>query len=83
MKPIGTKIAVVMNSRKEEEGGIVLPEKSRKTENIGTVTAIGEEVKDIKVGDKVYIESHLGTHFISKGVDHILIEESKIPCVIE
>jgi chaperonin GroES len=77
--PIKDRVLVRMDARKEQTaGGIVLPEFSQTTETWGEVCAVGNKVEDLRTGDRVMVESHVGTHVVVKGVDYILIEESRV-----
>jgi co-chaperonin GroES (HSP10) len=79
MKMIGSKVLVRMKPRATvSEGGIHIPAVSQTTELWGTVQCVGEGAKDLVIGDEVLIEAHLGTHFIMRGEDHIIIEAEKI-----
>lgn len=82
--PIKDRVLVRMDARETEtKGGIVLPEFSQTTATWGDVVAVGNKCNDCTVGSRVMVESHLGTHVIVKGVDYILIEESKIKAIEE
>lgn len=65
LKPLGTRIWVEPITIKEEKiGSLFVPETSRNIEKpiTGTVKAIGDEVKKVKVGDKVYYGRYAGTN---------------------
>lgn len=79
MKAILNKVVIEMSERQTEtEGGIVLPEVSVKPHTEGTIISAGEQVEDVKVGDKVGFPSHLGTRLEHKGKDILVIEEFRL-----
>lgn len=76
-------------------GGIVLPQTGQQAPNEGVVVAVGPgrlvPQKDgsvllvpvqLKVGDRVLFESHLGIEVKRNGVDHLVIQEASICAVI-
>ena len=83
LKPIGKKVLVIMDSRKAvSEGGIHIPEKSQRTSAWGEVCEVSDDVnEEIKIGDRVYVESHLGTHYIFEGVDYIILPERNVQLI--
>ena len=83
MKAIGKKVSVVMDDRKTKEGDIHLPASAIGTNAIGTVTSAGAGCEVLKQGDRVHVPDHLGTHFRSKGVDYIIVDEAKIDYKVE
>lgn len=63
IRPLGKRVLV--KKVKEEEvrkSGIVLPGKTSEDQpTTGEVVAIGKEIEDIKVGDKIIHEKYTGT----------------------
>jgi chaperonin GroES len=83
IKPIKDKLVVRLKEREEvSRGGIHIPEAAQSAEEWGVVEAKGSDVKDLEVGDVVYIRSVSGTHYVEKRTDYVIIEEAKVICKI-
>lgn len=81
MKPLGHRVLVEpIKEKLEEASGIVRPEDSKKREVAkGKVIAIGEEVKNVQVGQEVLF-SPLHYDEISKELFVILDEDIWVLC---
>lgn len=53
IKPIKNRVLVRQDPAKDRVGSIYVPQGSEDHGNMGTVEAVGSEVKDVKVGDRV------------------------------
>src|ERR1700748_586859 len=84
LKPTFDNMLVLMQAREETSlGGIVIPEESRGTNRWGEVQAVGPDVRNISVGDTIYIPPHQGTHWRTQGTegkDFLIVRESEITC---
>ena len=60
LSPWGDRLYVILDEPKESVGSIILPERHSERSRVATVSAIGEDVKHIKVGDKVLISYYTG-----------------------
>lgn len=79
MKPIKKNILVRLDDQVEvSKGGIVIPERSKRPEEWGTVVEVGEDCKEVRAGDRVYVEKTQGTRYVHKGKDMIVILEMKV-----
>ena len=76
MKPIGERILIKEDPRQEKVGSIYLPEEKR--EYTGVVHAIGNCVKHIKPGHKVWYGRHDPTTINHLGRDMMLVKEKYI-----
>lgn len=56
-KPLRDLVIITINDKTSEAGIII----SDELEEFGTVEAIGEEVKNVAIGDKVYYNKFAGT----------------------
>jgi len=55
--PKGFRVYIVLDRVEEGKvGGVYLPDKHSEQSRIGVVKAVGEDVEDYKVGDKVLIQ---------------------------
>lgn len=57
IKPVGKKVLVKLNPVEEKttKGGIILPDLHHEEFRVGFILAIGDEVNDFKVGDKILV----------------------------
>lgn len=74
IKPLGKRVLIKQVEQEEvTKSGIVLPGTASKEKPItGEVLAVGKEVEDVKVGDKVRFEKYSGTE-VKDGDDSFLI----------
>ena len=74
IKPLGKRVLIKQVEQEEvTKSGIVLPGTASKEKPItGEVLAVGKEVEDVKVGDKVIYEKYSGTE-VKDGDDSFLI----------
>ena len=74
IKPLGKRVLIKQVEQEEvTKSGIVLPGTASKEKPItGEVLAVGKEVEDVKVGDKVIFEKYSGTE-VKDGDDSFLI----------
>jgi len=79
--PMADHVMVALHGRKaESEGGIAIPEISRRAEEWGVVIAAGDKVEFLSPGHEVYVSRLQGTHYIENGVEIILIREPEVKC---
>ena len=74
IKPLGKRVLIKQVEQEEvTKSGRVLPGTASKEKPItGEVIAVGKEVEDVKVGDKVIFEKYSGTE-VKDGDDSFLI----------
>ncbi len=58
MTPLGRRVVVERDPTLEKVGSIIIPEKARRKPQMGKVTAIGDAVTTLKVGDVVLFGKH-------------------------
>jgi chaperonin GroES len=83
IKPIGNKLLVKRDvAPTESEGGLLIPDAAQKKETTGIVFAIGSEVTEVQVTDKVVFGKIDGVTIESKYVgesgDFIMLREDQI-----
>lgn len=69
--------------KKESEGGIILKNTDTLDSPVGIVVEVGEGVKDVEFGNKVYIDWSKGRQATSEGYQGVMIEEKYVLAVIE
>jgi co-chaperonin GroES (HSP10) len=90
LSPWGDRLYIVLDEPKESVGTIILPERHSERSRVATVSAIGEDVKHIKVGDKVLISYYTGVFihlpdFAFRGKEdlHRIVREDEILARVE
>ena len=73
IKAISDKIIVEELKRTKTEGGIILPDSSGDPQAYGKVISLGEDIKNLKVGDIIVFHNHGGqASLIGKSLLRIL-----------
>jgi len=85
IKPLGKRIVVkALEQEEKTEGGIYLPETASKEKpQQGEVTAVGDEFKGVKIGDKVIFAKYGGTEIKLEGEDYLVLGEDDVLGIIE
>ena len=84
LKPLPKHIFVVARKQKKEsEGGIVLQSADTLDSPIGIVVEVGEDVKDVEFGNKVYIDWAKGRRAKSEDHEGVMIEEKHVLAIID
>ena len=82
-KPTITPLANLVLAQADEAqtktaSGIYLPDNAQEKPKTATVKAVGPQVVQVKVGDKIIYESFSGTEVKHDNVDYILVAEDKV-----
>jgi chaperonin GroES len=84
LRPLGTRIWVEPVTEKAEKiGSLYVPDNKIEKPVCGKVKAIGDEVKKVKVGDKVYYGRYAGTNLEVNQAVLLFIKEEDIIAVEE
>lgn len=85
VNPLKSKvlIAEVKMETKSEAGIILEKAASAANSNAGKVIAVGPDVKEVKVGDTVYLEWSKGDIVKIDGDQRVMIDEQYIAAVLE
>ena len=85
IRPLGERVLIKQTKQEEvTKSGIVLPDTASKEKPIiGEVTAVGEAIKEIKIGDKVIYEKYAGTEVKDNDDVYLLLEEKNVLAVVE
>lgn len=78
--PLGENVVVTPQEMDAmTKSGIVLPETANKERpQIGTVTAVGDKVESLTVGDKVIFKKYGPTEFELNGTEYLILEEEDV-----
>jgi len=91
-KPL-TDYVLISHTKEEEKtsGGIIIPDTVKEKPQEGKVIAAGPGRRDrdgnrismeVKEGDKIMFGKYAGTEIKIDGVDHIIMKEDEIFCII-
>ena len=85
IRPLGERVLIKQTKQEETtKSGIVLPDTASKEKPIiGEVTAIGDAIKEIKIGDKVIYEKYAGTEVKDNDDVYLLLEVKNVLAVVE
>ena len=85
IRPLGERVLIKQTKQEEvTKSGIVLSDTvSKEKPIIGEVSAIGESIKEIKVGDKVIYEKYAGTEVKDNDETYLLLEEKNVLAIVE
>ncbi len=84
IKPLGERILVKMDKVEEKTaGGIFIPQTAQEKTQIAVVEAIGDEIKTVKVGDKILHDKYAGTTFKQDGEEYLILNIKDVLAVIK
>lgn len=84
IQPFGTKIyaSEVKKERKTDSGIILEGANSVKETAAAQVLAVGDEVKSVKVGDKVYLDWSKTKLVVVDGAQRVIVDEEDVMAAI-
>ena len=93
VKPLHDRVLVLRVSEEEKTaGGLIIPDSAKEKPREGKIVAAGEGgfdkdgnrmTLDVKVGDTVLFGKYAGTELKIDGVEHLMMKEDDILCVVE
>ena len=91
-KPLNDYVLVShVKAEEKTSGGIIIPDTAKEKPSEGKVIAAGSGRRDrdgnrvsleVKAGDKIMFGKYAGTEIKIDGVDHIIMKEDDIFCII-
>ena len=84
-RPVFNNVVVTLEEASDtagKEGILVAPEIAKERPNYGTVVAVGPDVNQVKVGDKVMFAKYSGRTFEVEGKDYQYMAEISIVGVL-
>lgn len=79
LQPLGDYVvAQADEAETKTASGLYLPEKSAEKPKTSKVVAVGKEVKEVKVGDRIVYKSYSNTDVKVGGTEYILVKEEDI-----
>jgi chaperonin GroES len=93
LKPLHDQVLVLrVESEAKTSGGIIIPDTVKEKPYQGEIVAVGPGridkdgrriSPDVKAGDRVLFQRYAGTEVKIKGVEHLMMREDDILCIIE
>jgi chaperonin GroES len=91
-KPLNDYVLVLhVKAEEKTSGGIIIPDTAKEKPQEGTVVAVGPGRKDrdgnriameAKEGTRIMFGKYAGTEITIDGVDHVIMKEDEIFCII-
>ena len=83
IKPLGTRVLVEqVKAETKTASGLIIPDSAMEKPLQATVLAIGGEVDQIKVGERVIYGKFIGTELNLDGKDYLMLEQAEILAVV-
>lgn len=84
IKPLGERVLVKMDKVEEKTaGGIFIPQTAQEKTQIAVVEAIGDEVKTVKVGQKILHDKYAGTSVKMDGEEYLILNIKDVLAIID
>lgn len=84
MKPLNDRILVQLDKQEEvTAGGIILPDNAREVAFSGEVLFAGPDVKEVAVGDRVFIGKFAGVEMEYAKTKCIILREADTLAILE
>jgi len=78
-KPLKDRVFVSYTEEMEKTaGGLYIPDSAKEKPQSGKVEAVGDEVKSLKIGDKILFDRYSGSKISIDNVDYLIIKEEDV-----
>ncbi len=79
IKPLADRVVAVREeAQSKTASGIYLPETSKEKPVLAKVTAVGPDVKSLKVGDRIVYKEYATTELKVDGTDYLIVKEDDV-----
>jgi len=83
IKPLGERVLVKTEKAEEKTAsGLFIPQTSQEKTQFAVVEAVGTEVKNVKVGNKILHDKYAGTAIKIENEDYLILEEKDVLAVV-
>ena len=83
IKPLGERVLVKMDKVEEKTaGGIFIPQTAQEKTQIAIVEAVGEDVKTIKVGQKILHDKYAGTSVKMDNDEYLILNIKDVLAIV-
>jgi chaperonin GroES len=77
--PLGDRVVAVREAAQTKTAsGIYLPDNAKEKPVVATVTAIGPDVTNVKVGDRILYKEYSTTEVTIDATEHLIVKEEDI-----
>ena len=84
LRPLGDYIvAQAEEAESKTASGLYLPENAKEKPKTAKVEAIGKDVKQVKVGDRIVYKSYSTTDIKLSGTEYILVKEEDVLATVK
>ena len=79
IKPLGDRVVAMREEAQEKTAsGLYLPDNAKEKPVLAKVEAIGSDVKNIKVGDKILYKEYSTTEIKIDGTEYLIVKEEDV-----
>lgn len=79
IKPLADRVVAVREiAPTKTASGIYLPDTSKEKPVLATVKAIGPDVKEVKIGDKIVYKEYSTTELKIHGTEYLIVKEEDV-----
>ena len=79
IKPLGDRVVAVREKAAEKTAsGLYLPDNAKEKPVTAEVQAVGKDVKDVTVGDKILYKEYSTTEITVNGTEYLIVKEEDI-----
>ncbi len=79
IKPLANRVVAVREvAATKTASGIYLPDTAKEKPTLANVVAIGSNVKEVKVGDKIVYKEYSTTELKIDGTEYLIVKEEDI-----
>ena len=83
IKPLGERVLVKMDKVEEKTaGGIFIPQTAQEKTQIAVVEAIGEDIKTVKVGQKILHDKYAGTSVKMDNEEYLILNIKDVLAIV-
>jgi chaperonin GroES len=78
-KPLKDRVFVSYTEEMEKTaGGLYIPDSAKEKPQSGKVEAVGDDVKSLKISDKILFDRYSGSKISIDNVDYLIIKEEDV-----
>lgn len=79
LKPLADRIVAVREAAETKTAsGLYLPDGAKEKPVVAVVKAVGKDVKEIKVGDRIVYKEYSTTELKTGGVEYLIVKEEDV-----
>ena len=84
IKPLADRVVAVREAAKTQTAsGIYLPDAAKEKPVVAEVSAVGPDVKSLKLGDKIVYKEYSTTELKIDGTEYLLVKEEDVLATIK